>query len=234
MNFKIYYLRRRVYRIGLLITGVLAVLIAIISFYGQNVGNFVVSVDGTASKRGIALSRDSSFLNPTSRLLANPVTDAGDMTYDWINWDEVINTDGNYEDPNHKYVAFTFYLMNVGEEAINLNLNINIEEVTKSLDDVIAIGLVTNLETKEIFMKKNTGKWQGLDHEIPSEIKNATNFLDGKTIVTKPISSFKPEQVIKYSIVLWLEGYDPEHNEKIEEGKIKLSMTFNVYTEEEK
>ena len=39
---------------------------------------------------------------------------------------------------------------------------------------------------------------------------------------------FKPDQVDKYTVVIWLEGWDPECIDNIKGGVVKMSMNFKV------
>ena len=56
MNFVRYIKLRKIYRLGFTIAGIILLLLAFLTYYGQNSGNFVMSVDEDAFKRGIAIS----------------------------------------------------------------------------------------------------------------------------------------------------------------------------------
>ena len=67
----------------------------------------------------------------------------------------------------------------------------------------------------------------------------ATAFLEGKgkTIIKRPVTNFKPTDVMRYTVVYWLEGeasvpdYDDDGNAKTPEGaSIKLSIDITAST----
>ena len=50
--------KKVILRIGMLIFGIASAIIAVITYYGQNAGNFVMEIDPDAYRRGIVLSSD--------------------------------------------------------------------------------------------------------------------------------------------------------------------------------
>ncbi len=82
-------LRNRIFTLGVVATGIMSIAFAVITFYGQQSGNFVMSMDYDAYNRGIILSSDEAFTNPSPRLMTDPIEDARDMTYSWLKLDEV-------------------------------------------------------------------------------------------------------------------------------------------------
>ena len=47
-------------------------------------------------------------------------------------------------------------------------------------------------------------------------------------------TGFKKGEIDKFTIVIWLEGNDPECTDEIRGGKIKFSMNFSVNDTKEK
>ena len=106
--------KKKLIKLGFSISGFLTVLFAVISYYGQNSGNFVMSVDYNAYQRGIVLSDDITFVNRQPQLMTLPVSEARDITYSWIKLNDVTQTNGNFIDPEYDYIAYTFYIRNEG------------------------------------------------------------------------------------------------------------------------
>jgi hypothetical protein len=92
-----------------------------------------MSMDYDAYNRGIILSSDEAFSNPSPRLMTDPIEDARDMTYSWLKLEEVQNTDGNYVDPDYDYVAYTFYIRNNGLETVDITYHIRMTEIYNDL-----------------------------------------------------------------------------------------------------
>ena len=67
-------------------------LLAFLTYYGQNSGNFVMSVDEDAFKRGIAISDKKDFSTQNRWLTADPVEDVRDTTLAFIDIDEMNRT----------------------------------------------------------------------------------------------------------------------------------------------
>jgi hypothetical protein len=216
-------LRNRIFSLGIIITGALSIAFAVITFYGQDAGNFVMSVDTAARVRGITMSTDPNFGFSTSRLMSDPINDARDVTYAWLKLEEITETNGNYVDIDHDYVAYTFYIKNEGFETVDLSYYIRITEVYRNLDGAIRILVIDNgVET--MYMKPDSTN----DTVYPPYMPVAEHFLTTATVMRKVIPNFKSGDVRKFSVVIWLEGNDPDTNDDVLGGMIKMEMNFTI------
>lgn len=220
-------LRNRIFTFGVIITGVLSIAFAVITFYGQNAGNFVMSMDYDAYNRGITLSSEKTFINPTPRLLTDPIEDARDMTYSWLKLDQVNQTDGNYVDADYDYVAYTFYVKNDGLETVDVKYHIRMTEVYRNLDESIRI-LVIEDGKETMYQKADKVDAYGNLPYYPQIMPTPKYFVNDTIIARENFVKFEPGQVKKFSIVMWLEGYDPDTNDKVLGGRIKLQMNFSI------
>jgi len=226
LGFRRTRIRNRILTLGVVITGMLSVAFAIITFYGQNAGNFVISVDSIAQNRGIVLATDQNFREPTPRLMTEPIDEARDMTYAWLKLDEVQAANGNYVDIDYDYVAYTFYLMNKGSESVDISYHIRITDVYNDLDTAIRI-LVIEDGVETIYQKAD----ELVNGELPfypESVPDSVNFLSDSIVMRKLFTNFKPDQVKKFSVVVWLEGYDPDTVDDILGGMIRLQMYFTI------
>lgn len=57
-------------------------------------------------------------------------------------------------------------------------------------------------------------------------------FIDDKTVFNTTYEGLEPGQTDKYTIVMWIEGEDPECLDVIREGYVKLMWFFNIEDEE--
>lgn len=217
--------------IGLIITALLSIGIAIVTFYGQQTGNFVMTVDPDAFERGIILSSDKEFQAPVSRLLANPVVNAKDITYEWLKLNEIADTDGDYVDEDYKYVAYSFYVKNNGKEAANLTYQIKITSVYKNVDKAIRILVIEDNIDHVVYQRADERPHDYSDHYL-TNIPKAVNFLSDKIVCERTIPKFRPSQQKRVSVIIWLEGEDPDCTDEILGGMIKLQMLFNIHGEE--
>jgi hypothetical protein len=220
-------LRNRIFTFGVIITGLLSITFAIITFYGQNAGNFVMSMDYDAYNRGIILSSDFDFTNPSPRLLTEPIEDARDMTYSWLKLDEVNQTDGNYVDPDYDYVAYTFYVKNDGFETVDITYHIRMTEINRNLDEAIRI-LVIEDGDETMYQKIDKVNAEGQLPYYPEIMPDSKFFINDTIIARENFTKFEPGEIKKFSVIMWLEGYDPDTNDEILGGRIKLQMNFSI------
>ena len=61
---------------------------------------------------------------------------------------------------------------------------------------------------------------------------DCTKFVDDTTVMTTRCENFKVDDVDKYTIVIWIEGNDPECVDDIRNGHIRMRMLFSVEDEE--
>lgn len=218
--------KKLILRIGMIIFGIASALIAIITYYGQNAGNFVMEIDPNAYRRGIVLSADEEFLSPSPRLLSDAIINVRDMTYDWLKIDEAIATDGNYADPDYKYIAYTLYIQNIGDETCDVNMNATIVSLQKGLDGAIRFLVIEDETLEKMYMKPDTVETEYVD------MPEAEHFVSDITIMNGEITNFKPYQIKKYTILVWLEGQDPDCADEILGGRIKLRLLFSITSAE--
>lgn len=208
------------------VSGVLSLIFVLITFYGQQAGNFVMSVDYDSYKRGIVLSNTETLNNPQPRLMTNPVYGARDMTYSWLKLEEVAQTEGNYTDPDYDYVAYTFYLTNNGFETVDIVYHIRIIDNYKAMDSAIRV-LVIEDGIETIYQKPDTPQGSvPISYTLPLQMTE--KFLSDTIIMRKRIMNFQPQTVIKFSVVVWIEGLDPDTTDDIIGGMIKLQMNFSI------
>ena len=215
-------LRNRIFTLGIIITGMLSLAFGMITFYGQNAGNFVMSVDTAARLRGITMSLDPEFETSTSRLLSDPIDAAKDVTYAWIKREEIVATPGNYVDIDHDYVAYTFYVKNEGFETVDLSYYVRITDVYNNLDAAIRV-LIIDDGVETLYMKEDT-----ITKDYSKWMPEAEKFITTATVMRKVIPDFNPGEIRAFSIVVWLEGQDPDTTDEILGGMIKMTMNFTI------
>lgn len=219
--------RNKIFRIGIILSGLFSLAFGVVTFYGQDSGNFMMSMDRDAYTRGIVLSAHKDFDNPQARLMTSPVDEARDLTYRWLKIDEIKNTDGNYEDPDFDYVAYTFYIKNNGSETINVSYHIKISEVTSQMDDAVRV-LIIEEDTETLYQKIDKVDEFGNYPIYPPSLPKATYFLSDTVVARQTFTNFKPQDVKRFSVVVWLEGYDPDTTDDILGGSIKMEMIFSI------
>jgi hypothetical protein len=222
---------KRIQTLLLSVSGVLSLLFVLITFYGQQAGNFVMSVDYDSYKRGIVLSNDETFEKAQARLMTNPVYGARDMTYSWLKVEEVVLTEGNYTDPDYDYVAYTFYIKNNGLETVDIIYHIRITDSYKKMEDAIRV-LVIEDDIQTIYQKPDYNDGHGIPVSYTTELQKTQKFLSDTIVTRQRFFNFQPGMMRKYSVIMWIEGTDPDTNDEILGGMIKLQMNFSIEGDE--
>lgn len=175
--------------------------------------NFVISLDKNAqNKKNVFLSESGKYEDITIELQATSLDYMDNISIDWIKKDVDTEADGSHNGNN--YIAYSFYVINCGSEEVNYWYRISLDEIVKEADEALRIMIYRNGE-KEVYAKKSKNG----DPE-----KGTKEFYSESFAVMEEVKSFKPNGKDRFTIVVWLEGDDPECIDNIIGGKIKLQM----------
>lgn len=223
--------KKSVVSLIIIITGILSILLALLTYYGSYSGNFIVILDRQAEVRSIYLSDNAYFNDSKPRLFANSVKDATPIVYTELNLKDAINTDGNYIDPepNTSYFAYTFYIKNNGNQIVDIGVEYLITDAIRNADAAIRVVVIINndIDNLDIYMKKDDEKYD-YDEIYSSYMPKAKYFINDKLVFTEEINQFAPSEVRKYTIITYIEGNDPDCDDLISGGLIKMSMKFSI------
>lgn len=230
LSIKRVFLKKSTIHIVLLVFGVLAIVMTLLTYYGAYSGNFVITMEEEAIKKGIILSSDRDFTNPSPRLFADSVGDLGDTTYPSIDIREVVSTDGNYYDPFKSFLAYTFYIKNNGEATVDINFSYVIKDVYRGTEQAIRFLLIENDTILKLYQMPDTIK---KEYSYGAAEKPEVYFFEDKVIFREVIYNFFPEQVKKFTVIIYLEGEDDDCNDDILGGSIRTAMVFNIIDPED-
>ena len=195
----------------------LTVLFYIVAALYKNTGSFTVSVDKyEMTKYGLSLCENRDMVNKTSYLNADISETMTNIAKEWLpeNLDAI---DGNHSGDNH--IAYTFYLQNTGYVEVPIEYSINISNITNDIDEAIRVRLYVNGEYTDFAKTKSDGTGAEPD---TAEFYNLT------TVTQKRIENFEPDDTIRFTIVIWVEGNDPDCVDWIRGGKLKADMLIKV------
>lgn len=208
-------------RVIAMLIGLLVALLAIayaISYFYDKFGSFTVKVNKyDMAKQGLCLSETSEYERTISHLNAGIVYDMTNISGNDIppNVDMV---NGSHNGQN--YIAYTFYLINSGDDTLSYEGEMNIENVTMGVDEAIRVAIYQN-GVKTVYGKtksNGSGKESDCDEE----------FLASTVVMRTQKEDFKPKDRDKYTVVIWLEGNDPDCIDDIVGGTIKFNMNFHI------
>lgn len=179
-----------------------------------NGGHFTISLDkNTTLKQNLVLYEDIRYKEPQVKLSAGKIDFLDNISVDWIPSNIDNEKDGSHNGNN--YIAYTYYVENMGEDVVDYWTELYIDDVIKNVDEALRVMVYENGE-KTIYAKINniTG--------LPEE-KTIPFYSEDKAFVRQR-RLFNPNEVDKYTIVIWLEGDDPDCLDDILGGEIKLHI----------
>lgn len=222
------FIKRNVITIGLLITLFLIIAISVATYYGQNVGNFVIGVDDGSAKL-IELSETKDFTSPSSRLFADSKKNMIDATYSDIIRDnkleKILNSDGNYDKEANYYIAYSFYLRNNGKQTVDLNAKMNITDSKKDLYKTTRIMFFTGNNQDGIFAYTDD-----TIRDTQKDYPECIEYVSNEIVFSLDIRNIKnSDDPLKFTIIMWIEGWDPDNEGKnIVGGNVKYDLTFSI------
>ena len=195
---------------------VLSSVVYLVSALYSRYGSFTVSIAKEQdTTRLLSLCDDDQFLYPTSKLSIKLSEDITNISKDDLPG-YLDSKNGSYNGDN--FLAYTFYLKNAGTSTVTYEYAMLISQVTQDVDEAARIRLYHNGEYVD-YAKV------GADGEPEPE---TVKFLKEDFVTQKWVDSFAPEDIHRFTVVLWLEGNDPECVDDIIGGQMKIGMTFKI------
>lgn len=203
-------------KIKLIIFAILAILVLffIVLSIVYNGGRFTISLDPTfAIENGIILYDDPVIKESKRKLTADELEYMDNISIKWLPENIDNEKDGSHNGDN--YIAYTFYLENQGNDTINYWYSVIIDDVIKNVDEAARVMIYLNGE-KNVYAKVNSFT------NLPED--GTKSFYSKDEAVVEERESFKPGDIDKFTIVIWLEGDDPDCIDNILGGEIKMNM----------
>lgn len=212
-------IRERERKIRALKFGILIMLISLIIMYFLlkivfEAGYFTVSLDSEfAKKSGLVMYERIDEKLEKKILKATSVDFMDNISVKWL--PDNINELGEGSHNGENYLAYTFYVENMGSDTINYWYNIIVDDVIKNVDKAIRVMVYRN-EEKIIYAKPN---------EATGEAETGTEkFYSDSEVLMKCRENFNPGDIDKFTIVIFLEGDDPDCVDALIGGEMKMHM----------
>ena len=212
-------IRERDRKIKVIKTGLLMMLIFLIIIYFllrivYETGYFTVSLDPNfAKKSGLVMYESKENKEEKKILKATKVEFMDNISVKWLPSNLNNEADGSHNGDN--YLAYTFYLENKGSDPINYWYSILIDEVIKNVDRAIRVMIYINDE-KTIYAKANS--------KTGENEENTKSFYSEKYAETEQRTNMQPGEIDKFTLVIWIEGDDPDCLDNLIGGEIKMHM----------
>lgn len=204
----------RVVKIGLLTMSLFLIILYFILKVVFETGYFTISLDPEfAKKSGLIMYENKEIKEEKKILKATKVDFMDNISVKWLPENLNDDIDGSHNGEN--YLAYTFYLENQGSDPINYWYSIVVDEVIKNVDSAIRVMVYRNDE-KMIYAQpnKSTGNAE----------EGTEKFYSNTEVVLKNRENFEPGEIDKFTIVVYLEGDDPDCVDSLIGGEMKMHM----------
>ena len=221
-------------RVTLVISVLVLLLLWIISWLLTTIGDLVISVENGAAREGLVISESledgGGAKDPVLQLSAQNVTEVTNITYDWLPTNLDTEADGEHNGQN--YLAYTFYLTNSGKETLDYESTLKFTGIAKNADEALRVMVYRNGEPT-IYAQQNRDK-SDLEEVVDETFKEGNDDLNlNDYVVFEDLTEgIEVGESVKYTIVTWIEGNDPECINDIMGGYVKMQWLFNVEGEE--
>ena len=211
--------KKLVYKTLFVIALLLILLMAvayIYSLFQSSSGSFTVRTLGTVQGQ-LSLSETEGFSNPQS-VLSGPSLDKMDnISYSWIDLESIGQKDGAANGEN--YLVYTYYVRNNSEAELSYRMSLVYDTATKGVDSAVRIAVFKNGECTIYALQAENGQPESYPEGVVS-------FLNSGTVASED-QSLAAGGIDKYTVLIWLEGEDPECVDAVRGGYMQLEMRFS-------
>lgn len=212
-------IRERNKKIRVVKIGILVMLMALIIMYFLlrivfETGYFTVSLDPDfAQKSGLVMYEKIAEKQERKILKATRVDFMDNISVKWL--PENLNNMGEGSHNGENYLAYTFYIENKGSDPINYWYQILIDDVIKNVDKAIRVMVYRN-DDRIIYARPN---------EATGEPEEGTKkFYSDTEVLLEHRENFVPGEIDKFTIVVYLEGDDPDCVDALIGGEMQMHM----------
>lgn len=186
-------------------------------------GNFTITLDKRlALENKLIIYEDSVIKEGKRKLSARNLEFMDNISINWLPKNIDTESEGSHNGEN--YIAYTFYVENTGNNTVNYWYSIVMDDVIKNVDEAARIMIYKNGE-KTIYAKINS--------YTSKEEENTKAFFSKDELVLEQRKNFTPGDIDKYTVVIWIEGDDPDCTDNILGGEIKMHMEIREEYKEE-
>ena len=212
-----YNVRMKILAAALAALVVLTGLFYIISVLYNQSGSFTIKVNRVdMTKYGLSLSESPDMAFKTSRLNLN--IDEAITNIDGTTIPENIDDhEGGVHNGMH-YIAYTFYLENAGEIECSVEYTVDMSGITNGLDSAMRLKLYVD------GVPTTYAKTAADGNPEPG----TTPFVSPNIMMRGRFDLMQPTEVHKFTVVLWIEGNDPECIDWLIDGQVKVDMNFSI------
>lgn len=178
--------------------------------------NFTITLDSEYGREsGLVIYEELENKYIRTFLRSEDIEFFTDISINWLPQD--IQNEGEGSHNGKHYIAYTFYAENMGQDTINYWTTIEIDDVVRNVDEAVRVMVFKN-DDKVVYAKNSKRTSQPEPNTVP--------FHDEDTVMLEHTENFEVGDIDKYTVVIWIEGDDPECKDDLIGGEIKMHMTL--------
>lgn len=186
-----------------------------LSFMQENMGNFTINLNRLELfRRGVAIADNGDFNNATARLAADALDNGTNIAAEDLP-DNLDDIDGSHNGKN--YVAYTFYIRNAGKTDLGYSAKLKVVSASKGVEKAARVRVFRNGKPTTYAAAAANGNPE----------PNTEPFASKDVVTTISHKNFRVGDVDKYTVVIWLDGDDPECVDKIIGGAVEFGFDFD-------
>ena len=222
-------------------------------------GHFTINLTDDMFRNGFVLSETEDFADPGFELFSEPVEDVPCISIAALP-EDIEDWEGTHSDGT--YFAYTFWLRNEGQDVVSYEYDILINSESQDLSTATWIMLFENGEMSFYAEESEDGGEEALpafadnsrgyritpfrqqsrydQYEVIKSVGNRTyyravpiSFLSDTLAVSEKYDFIAPGEINKYTVVMWLEGDDPQCTDELIGGHLGLEMQFRLTKEDQ-
>lgn len=224
-------------RLALLILLLVLIVIYLVLKVFFSDGSFSVSIDNNDMLySGLAMYESMNDPMPKRRLSAADVQFMDNISIKWLPSNIDIEAEGSHNGDN--YIAYTFFIENQGDLMFNYWYTVTMGDVIKNADEALRIMVIVGNE-KKVFAKASPldgsaecSYYGPKQKECQEKTIPFREDADG-TIILQKRANMQPGDLDRITVVVWVEGDDPECLDNLIGGRVRLDMKITEeHTEE--
>lgn len=179
-------------------------------------GRFTIVLDQAGDPMsGIIIYDKLEEKKAKQKLEAEKVDFFTNISQSWLPENIGDEAEGSHNGTN--YIAHTFYLENRSDNTMDYWYEVVLDDVIKNVDEALRVMIILNGE-KTIYAKLNS--------TTKEPEKDTKAFFSEDKVASECRKDFKSGEIDKCTVVIWIEGNDPECLDDLIGGEIKMHMSI--------
>ena len=205
------------------------IIVYVVTLLYNKFGSFTVMVNKMDNVRyGLTLSESREFYTQAMRLNSKASEEITNISVNDLPTYLDSEQGGIKHHPGDDFVAYTFFCKNVGEYTVDAEYKCYIVNMTKDVEKAVRVRIYRYYDPVYPEGDYTDYAWTRTKGDYTGAEPGTTEFLTDSTIAKGQIPDFKPDDVIRFTVIIWLEGDDPECLDNILGGQFKIDMSISV------